>query len=214
MQFTANGKILSSINPRKLLMIMKLSAILLILCLQVSASAVSQVTLMEKGASLEKVLQSIKQQSGLTLLYESDLMKRAKPVDVVVINVSVQQALEKAFEGQPLTFELINGKMIAVKAKDVKKKPEKTEIEIIAPVPPPITTITGRVTNESDQPLEGASVTVKGNKKGVATDMAGRFSLTNVDDNATLPARPATPAPRRPRRRRPGPRRLPRPSRP
>ncbi len=50
---------------------------------------------------------------------------------------------------------------------------------------PPIT-VSGKITNAKNEPLEGVSVFVKGTKKGVITDRQGNFTLTNVPDNARL----------------------------
>jgi TonB-linked SusC/RagA family outer membrane protein len=48
-------------------------------------------------------------------------------------------------------------------------------------------TVNGVVKDESDEPLPGASVVVKGNtSKGTSTDFDGRFSLSNVDPEAVL----------------------------
>jgi TonB-linked SusC/RagA family outer membrane protein len=46
--------------------------------------------------------------------------------------------------------------------------------------------ITGRVTSTTGDPLPGASVVVKGAKKGTSTDNSGNFSLSGVSSNATL----------------------------
>ncbi|HZG22946.1 MAG TPA: SusC/RagA family TonB-linked outer membrane protein, partial [Chitinophagaceae bacterium] len=48
------------------------------------------------------------------------------------------------------------------------------------------TVITGVVTNPTGEPLQGASVVVKGTSKGVATDSKGNFSLTVTNPNAVL----------------------------
>jgi len=46
--------------------------------------------------------------------------------------------------------------------------------------------ITGTVTDNEGLPLAGVSVIVKGTTSGAITDMAGKYSLTNVPQNATL----------------------------
>ncbi len=46
--------------------------------------------------------------------------------------------------------------------------------------------ITGIVTDESQEPLIGASVVVKGSSNGTMTDMDGRYSIANVPADATL----------------------------
>jgi TonB-linked SusC/RagA family outer membrane protein len=47
--------------------------------------------------------------------------------------------------------------------------------------------VRGRVTSSTDQrPLDGVSVTIKGTSIGTTTDANGNFSLSNVDNDATL----------------------------
>ncbi len=46
--------------------------------------------------------------------------------------------------------------------------------------------ITGKVTDSSVAPLPGVTVILKGTTKGTITDAEGKYSLTNVSDNATL----------------------------
>ncbi|MCU0335953.1 MAG: carboxypeptidase-like regulatory domain-containing protein, partial [Chitinophagaceae bacterium] len=48
------------------------------------------------------------------------------------------------------------------------------------------TTVTGKVLNEQGQPLAGASVAIKGTKKGTSTDAKGNFSLSVPSANAVL----------------------------
>ena len=46
-------------------------------------------------------------------------------------------------------------------------------------------TVSGRITNETGQAIQGASVIVKGSSKGVSTDAAGKFNIA-VDESAVL----------------------------
>jgi len=46
--------------------------------------------------------------------------------------------------------------------------------------------ITGKVVDEANQPLPGATVTVKGTQKGAGTDANGNFRLTGVSGTVTL----------------------------
>lgn len=47
-------------------------------------------------------------------------------------------------------------------------------------------TVTGKVTDPSGAALPGVSVQVKGTQRGTNTDAEGKYSLANVQDNATL----------------------------
>ncbi len=50
---------------------------------------------------------------------------------------------------------------------------------------PPIS-VTGKVTDSKNNPLEGVSVVIKGTTRGATTDAQGVFKLSNVPDNGTL----------------------------
>ncbi len=50
---------------------------------------------------------------------------------------------------------------------------------------PPIT-ISGKVTDSKNAPMEGVSVFIKGTKQGAVTDALGNFTLKNVPENARL----------------------------
>ena len=52
------------------------------------------------------------------------------------------------------------------------------------PLPP--STITGKVTDSKNAPLEGVSIVIKGSKRGVTTNAQGMFTINNVPDNGTL----------------------------
>jgi len=48
------------------------------------------------------------------------------------------------------------------------------------------TKITGKVVDESNQPLPGASVVVKGTNNGTSTDFDGKFSLNSKTNSGTI----------------------------
>ncbi len=47
-------------------------------------------------------------------------------------------------------------------------------------------TITGKITDENDQPLSGATVQIKGTTQGTTTDIDGNFSLSVEDDDVLV----------------------------
>ncbi len=60
------------------------------------------------------------------------------------------------------------------------------EPNLPSPFITPPATITGKVTDAKNAPMEGVNVTIKGTKRGVITNAAGTFSIANVPENATL----------------------------
>jgi len=54
------------------------------------------------------------------------------------------------------------------------------------PVFNPPSTITGKVSDTKNAPLDGVSVTIKGTKRGVTTNAQGLYTITNVPENGIL----------------------------
>ncbi|MBW7892115.1 MAG: TonB-dependent receptor plug domain-containing protein, partial [Chitinophagaceae bacterium] len=158
---------------------MKLTAILLLgTFLHVSASGTAQgITLDEKNASLEKVFKAIEKQTGYLFWYNSAVVQNTKKINIQLKNATLEQALQACFEGQPLTYAIVN-KTIVVRP----KVPEKAnETPVLSPID-----VKGRVVNDNGVPVDGATVAVKGSNKATSTNSNGEFFLAGVDESAVL----------------------------
>lgn len=176
---TAQRLTLFRLSPgRKMLRIMKLTAFLLLsACLQVSATGFGQkINLSMTNASLEKVFQKIEKQSGYLFWYSNNLLQQARKVDVNLKDASLEQALTACFRDQPFTYNIIE-KVIVIK---------KLDDPIAGPTAPAFIDIKGKVTDENGKPIAGATVTVKGTARSVATNDNGDFTLNNIGANAVL----------------------------
>src|SRR5258708_9707998 len=179
MQFKALG----SLMPRKqglliqTLLVMNLTVIFVAACLQVSANAYSQktITLSQKNAPLEAVFKEIKKQTGYTFFCKYEWLQQAKKVDIAVKNVSLEEVLDLCFKDQPLTYTIVNT-TIMVRLREQGKNEN----------PSPLIDISGKVTNDKGEPLSGATVEIKGSKRGTFTDANGMFELKQVDAKALL----------------------------
>lgn len=69
----------------------------------------------------------------------------------------------------------------AVTARAGWKEPESA-----SPFKAPPITVTGKITDGRNLPLDGASVMIRGTKRGATTNASGVFTLNNVPDNAVL----------------------------
>jgi type II secretory pathway component GspD/PulD (secretin) len=98
----------------QMMRIMKLTAfILLTVCVQVSAKTMSQtVSLSVKDSPLEKVMKSIKKQTGYSFFYNADWLEKAKRVTVEIRNRPIEDALDIVFKDQPLGYSLINNTIV------------------------------------------------------------------------------------------------------
>ncbi|WP_207514614.1 TonB-dependent receptor [Longitalea luteola] len=164
----------------KTLLIMKLTVVfLLAACLQVSAHSYGQrVTLSAKNARMEDVFKKIRKQTGFVFLYTTQMLANTNEVNIDVRNAPVEQVLKLCFYRQPVTYTLMD-KTIIVKLQD--------QMPVNKPVAGNVRTeIRGRVTNESGQPLAGASITIKGESGGITTDNNGVFRIETNKTNITL----------------------------
>lgn len=151
------------------LRVMKLIICLLILSFQANAVAFSQsITLVEKNASIERVIKNIEQQSGYSFFYKIDLLRNnPTKINLNLKNVTIDQALQETLNNQPLTFVIVNRTVI------IKSKPAVVESKDSPEARKPVK---GRVM-EGKNPLPGVSVKVDGTNIMTTTDASGNFVL-------------------------------------
>lgn len=174
--FTALRCTLPSCVRIKLWRIMKLSFFLVFaFCLQVSAVTLAQrVTLSKTNATLAATLEDIRKQSGMSLLCDAELINEANRVTVSLKNATVEQALQKTLAGQPFSYQ-INNKTIVIFSKNKPAAEKKQPIKI-----------TGKVTDNNNQPIPGATVRIKNTQQAVVTDFNGVYNIIVPDENAVL----------------------------
>jgi hypothetical protein len=144
----------------------------------ISARMYSQtITLSEKSVPLETVLKEIQRQTGYKYVFNAQYADDGKKINISVKDATLEEVLDLCFKDQPFTYEIVR-RLIVVKEKELAMD--------AVPVGTPPVDIHGRVTDEKGEPLEGATVTVKGTKMGTATDEKGHFTLANVPDDAVI----------------------------
>lgn len=121
-----------------------------------------QVTLNLKNVSLYELFNKIKEQTGLRFLYNAEQLQHIDKVTVQAKNEKVSEVLQKVFSGKSLTFDC-NGEMIIVKKQEMLPVEEKK--------------VSGKVTDERNNPLPGVTVQIKGTTIGTSTDHKGEYSL-------------------------------------
>lgn len=169
----------------KTVLVMKLTSLLLLTAiLQVSAGTKAQtVTYSAKDVPLTTVFSVIKKQTGYLFFYRKEDLATASPVSPQLKGVSLQQALTETLAGQPLQFS-IQGNTIFITAKPTVRM-ATPDAPVMAPPPPP-DSIYGRIYDSTGTPLSGASVMVKGTKRGTVTNARGEFTLKGIEPVGTV----------------------------
>ena len=173
-----------------------------------AADTVGKISLHANGKPLKEVLHDIEAQTDYRFFYSNKLVDENQKVSVDVNNVSIGAVVTELLKADPsVTFKIKGdqvmikrqrkaaaagndlGDAVTVEGKSASEaKTEETDVlnaEFEADVDP--ITVTGTVLDETNTPLPGVSVLVKGTTIGTATDSDGKYTLSIPDGtNVTL----------------------------
>ena len=142
----------------------------------VSNASAQKVTLLFQKETFEIVLNSIRQQTGLPIIFSEQVVDLNRRVSISVKSVQLEDALNQLLAGTNVGFELKNKKLYLIEKKSVELNSNQVKFK----------KITGRVTDKSGEPLIGATIKDKNYNNATMTDAQGRFSLDNLNEQSTL----------------------------
>jgi TonB-linked SusC/RagA family outer membrane protein len=182
MKFTAIHAVLrpNRRQPLQLIIkVMKLTTLLLIIALvQASAKGFAQkINLNETNAPLEKVINTIKQQSGYVFLYTDQELKNEK-ITVKVNNASIDETLKAAFKNTMVDYKIVGNNILLKKSEPSNIGQAKVFFAQV--------TVSGKVVDESGQPLPSVTVRIKNTTQATSTDVNGSYTITVPDANTIL----------------------------
>ena len=168
MIFSNKKPLFANLYWRKMLVIMKLTAILIFCSLiNVHAAVYGQkkFTIKATNISVKEVLKKIEKESDYSIFYRQDQINLQKMVNINTENDDINTLLKQALINQPLIYEIDNNTVvIKFNAKDY--------------------TINGKVMDEAGLTLPGANVSVKGKTGATLTNEKGEFTLNIKGDEA------------------------------
>ena len=156
---------------------MKLTALSLMLSLSAFAANADaqQVSVTVSNAKVKTVLNSISDQTGLSLAYSALVVDLNRKVSLNFVNTEVSEVLNAMFGDTAIGYEIKDGKIYLFKAAERTTALANQQKKII----------TGTVVDPNGEAVIGANVLVKGTTNGTITDMDGKFSL-EVPEGAML----------------------------
>ncbi|SEA49661.1 TonB-linked outer membrane protein, SusC/RagA family [Pedobacter hartonius] len=169
--------------PKKLLLTMKLTALILIIALtQLSAKSYSQkINLHQINISLSSALNAIESQTGYTFFAKN--FNLDKPIiSISLKNATLEEAIRKCLKNLPLTYS-INGMdvtLIRTRPSHLTNAVNKAggffrDIDVH-----------GRVLDENGLALQGTMVKIQNVERTAITDSYGEFEFISVDENSIL----------------------------
>ncbi len=145
-----------------------------------SVAEAQRLSIQIKNGSLTDLFKEIRTQTKYDFIYDNDVLRTAKKINVSVKDGSVDEILKHSFEGQALTYT-IDKNMVVVK---LSPTPMDTPIDNNREDKQQKGTFSGRILDkDSMKPISGATISyTNGNRKGqVQTDINGHFTISELD---------------------------------
>lgn len=139
-----------------------------------------KISLSFKDAALSEVFKAIQRQSNYTFIYGESILSKASNVTVNVQDRSIEDVLQTIFTNQPIAYRIL-GRRIVLRLKETAQVSSASSSNNSGER----RMVTGKVTNEQAEPLEAATVTVKGTERSTFTTRDGVFSIA-VESNENV----------------------------
>jgi len=158
---------------------MKLTAFLLLISVfgvLANKSYSQTLSLNMEKVTLKEVLSKIENMSSYNFMYSEKFIDVTREVSINVENKKIEDVLNSLFAGTDVSFERKDRIIILSRSHEFNTSSVTQQ---------PLT-ISGKVTDSSGGSLPGVTVVVKGTTNGSITDANGKYSLSNIPENATL----------------------------
>lgn len=138
-----------------------------------------------KEVPLKQVLNEIERTTDFKFLYEKGVIQTDRIVSVSVKDQKISEVLNTLFANDKINITFLNKQII------LKPKKEATSSKQQAPNPDSYRgqqqlLVSGKVINQSGEPLPGVTVLIKGTSRGVTTDFDGRFNIVVPSEDTVL----------------------------
>ena len=128
-------------------------------------SSNARITIHKKNISVIEALKEVEKQTKLSVGYNESQLKNKPSIDLALEKATLENSLTEILKGTGYTYQL-KGKYVII----VPQEQKATETASTK-------RITGRVLDDSGEPLIGVNVRVEGTSIGTITNIDGNFSL-------------------------------------
>lgn len=180
MKITETDKGYISKRVPKLKYIMKLCFVMLLFVtnpigIENSYSQKNDADYVLHNVTIEQALSQVEKNTSYSFIYASNTLNLSHRVSINMKNKNINEIMNALLKGTGIQYRIVKKQIVlSEKAEQIlssnlsKKK------------------ITGAVIDSRGDPIIGASVIIRGSKNGTATDLNGRFTLSDVDNNDVL----------------------------
>jgi TonB-linked SusC/RagA family outer membrane protein len=138
-----------------------------------------------QNTSLTNAIQQLEKVTSLKFVYRKNLVENELGLSIDAKQEKLGTVLSKLLTPRGITFDIIGDQIVLAKATTAAKQPEVVNTDEPENASLAVTkTITGKVTDDHDEPLPGVTVSIKGTTTGTQTDATGKYTL-NIPDAET-----------------------------
>ncbi|MFT4019776.1 MAG: SusC/RagA family TonB-linked outer membrane protein, partial [Agriterribacter sp.] len=138
-----------------------------------------EITLGLRKESLSGALKKIEEISGFRIAYAIEDVEKYANISIPQAKRTVAKTLALVLSQTVLDFKNQNGAIIIYQSQSINPGNFTTTA-------PAADTIRGKIVNDRDEPVESASIQVKGSRNGTTTNARGEFVLHDVTPRATI----------------------------
>ncbi len=162
------------VHLQKMLRIMKLTTFLLLIgVLNIYARGYSQdvpISVNIQNGTLTDLFNVIEKSTDYKIFYKNSAVNDAEGVNLVADQKPVSELLAMALEGKNLSYDLVDKVIVITSMDNIKQQ----------------TTVTGTVTDNSNEPIPGVTVLEKGTQNGVTTGLDGNYTIDVTGPESVL----------------------------
>ena len=136
-------------------------------------SKAQQVTFTGKNVTVEAALKAVKKQTGYVTVYSDDLLESTKPVSIQAIKMPLNDFLTALLKDQPIQFSIASKTIILT----AKRPPADTQKVGDVDLPKKNSSVRVTVQDGNGNPLQNASIRVKGSNESGQSGPNGLFII-------------------------------------
>lgn len=143
-----------------------------------------KITVSGQGITIQKVFQTIKKETGLTVFYSNDLLNDKEKISIDFREQELEVVLDYILKGKNISYEIRRGKVIVLSSNKNSTQVQgnvqvKETFNILLPV-------SGRLVDENGDHLPGVNIALKGSPQGTVSDHEGNFTIDVPNEQAVL----------------------------
>lgn len=143
------------------------------------------VTIMAEQKAIKKILVQIQRQTGVKFTYSSDVIDINRKISCSLFNKTLGEFFDEVLKPLDMDYRVIDDDQILLFTVQNTTENILQAFPVVADAID-VTIISGVVTNENGEPLQGASITEKGTRNITVTDAGGNFKLKVKEDKTII----------------------------